>query len=64
MDSVYFSVGCLDKNRHSQPISELLPVIIRPPIISGMRSVYFYRKNVHSTEIGGGVYKIHRFSVL
>ena len=34
-DSVYIFVGFLDKNRHSQPISELSPVIIgrSPPII-------------------------------
>ena len=29
MDSVYFFVGFLDKNRHSPPISEFIPQIMR-----------------------------------
>ena len=48
VDSVYFFVGFLDKNRHSPPISELSSVIIggrSPPIIWGMNS---------ATPNGGG----------
>ena len=41
VDSVYFFVGFLDKNRHSPPISEFIPQIIgglRPPIMTGDNS--------------------------
>ena len=30
VDSVYFFVGFLDENRHSPPLSEVIPQIIAP----------------------------------
>ena len=41
VDSVYFFVGFLDKNRHSPPISDFIPQImggLRPPIMTGDNS--------------------------